>query len=114
MLQDGYITLAQTLTIVSRRGHLFRSILFQNLKKYRGQLMELNGIWARVILLLFSSSVQGGPRTSLLNPRLFTLAQILASQCVGDIPYNKKNLILIFLLGRLWWARQSEKTLSWQ
>ena len=57
MLQDSYITLAQTLTIISRRGHLFRSILFQSLKKYRGQLMELNGIRARVILRLFSSSV---------------------------------------------------------
>ena len=33
---------------------------------------------------------------------------------IPDIPYNKKNLILIFLLGRLWWMHQSEKTLSWQ
>ena len=35
-------------------------------------------------------------------------------QCAGDIPYNKQNLILIFLMGHLWRARQSEKTLGWQ
>ena len=30
-----------------------------------------------------------------------------------DIPYNKQNLILIFLMCHLWRARQSEKTLGW-
>ena len=66
-----------------RRRYLFRSILFQSLNKYRGQLMELNGIRARVILRLFSSSVQSTLRLANLLVSVISIYSVLT--CKSNI-----------------------------